>query len=675
MRRLALLLTLALLGCPSADSGAGAASAPASSGPVALVFAPGGRGFFDLPWPLDARRGPEGRPDLDGLPNPRGEAFLERIRRLAEVQPGFSPTGTISFRFDGPLRAPVDDPLASVTSSALAFVVDVDPRSPERGRRAPVHVALTERADSFRPAHLLQLLPVPGRGLRVNTTYAALVLRDLGDARGEPLALQPTLRALLAGETPPDAPSGPGGEALARAYAPLVAALPSLGLTPDDVAAATVFTTGDPTARLRRQVAHVSALPPLAPSEPLRARAAFEGFVALEGALDLPLYQDGSPPYLFWGGRQVTDAQGLPVKQGAARAPFQLSIPSGPMPPGGYPLYLYVHGTGGVEGQAIDRGRQPARDVAAPPGSGLARDAAAVGWATACVAGPFSPTRLGALAADGYLAYNFLNPVALRDNFAQMILEQVQFLRALLALRIDPALCPQSDASAAPDGVIRFDPARLVVGGQSLGSYLSGMLGALLPDWKGVILSGAGGSWVEFAFSPRVPFRLIALVEALALPLGERLDRFHPMIMAFDLACGPADNTHYLRHLVREPLEGQRAPHVLVVEGHDDLQVGTNLQRALALAIGVDFVGDDPGPAPEHQVVPVLPWGGLARLSYPAGANRRRPDGSPLTALMVRYAEDGITEGHHVVFQLERPRAQLRDFLQAVAAGEAPTVR
>src|SRR5690606_34857453 len=116
---------------------------------------------------------------------------------------------------------------------------------------------------------------------------------------------------------------------------------------------------------------------------------------------------------------------------------------------------------------------------------------------TGCVAGPFSPTRLGALAADGYLAYNFLNPVALRDNFAQMVLEQVQFLRALLALRIDPALCPQSDASAAPDGAIRFDPARLVVGGQSLGSYLSGMLGALLPDWQGVILSGAGGSWVE----------------------------------------------------------------------------------------------------------------------------------------------------------------------------------
>ncbi len=668
-RGLLLLLPWVLLGCPRASEPSPPA---ATAGAVSrAVFDPAGQGFFDLPWPLAARRDPQGRPDLTGLPNPRGEVFLERIRLLGQVQEGFSPTGTVSVRFDAPLRAPADDPLATLSSASPVFLVDVDPTSPERGRRQPVHVAVTERADAFRPAHLLQLLPVPGRGLRANTTYAAVVRTDLGAGDGRALGQHPTLATLLAGGVP----AGARGEALARAFAPLVAALPDLGLASGDVAAATVFTTGDPTARLVRQAAHVRALPPLQPSEPLAVRDRFETFTALRGALDLPLYQDGAPPYLFWGGRQVTDEAGLPVQQGVARAPFQLSVPQGPMPAGGFPLYVYCHGTGGSSRQAIDRGRKEAKDATPPPGSGLARDAAAAGWGTACVAGPFSPERLGVLAADGYLAYNFLNAAALRDNFAQMILEQVHFLSALLALRIDPALCPGTDASAALDGKVRFDPDLLVVGGQSLGSYLSGMLGALLGDWDGVILSGAGGSWVDFAFSPRYPFELIRLVELLGLPLGERLDRFHPLIMAFDLACGPADNTHYLRHLVREPLPEQRPPHVLVVEGHDDLQVGTDLQRALALAIGVDLVGEDPGPTPEEQVAPALSWGGLARLDYPAGANRRAPDGTPRTVVMVRYPEDGVLEGHHVVFQLERPRGQLRDFLAAIAAGEAPQVR
>lgn len=58
---------------------------------------------------------------------------------------------------------------------------------------------------------------------------------------------------------------------------------------------------------------------------------------------------------------------------------------------------------------------------------------------------------------------------------------------------------------------MRFDPRLVVVGGQSLGSYLSGILAATVPDWKGAILTGAGGSWVEFGFGPKDPIDLTLL--------------------------------------------------------------------------------------------------------------------------------------------------------------------
>src|SRR5207302_1586817 len=114
----------------------------------------------------------------------------------------------------------------------------------------------------------------------------------------------------------------------------------------------------------------------------------------------------------------------------------------------GFPLYFWVHGTGGNASQVIDRGRMPAPNIEPPLGSGIASNVAPVGWATACAAGPLSPTRIGFLSAQGYIAYDFFNPVAMRDNFAQMILEMVLFRRLLLDLRIDPALCPGTDASA-----------------------------------------------------------------------------------------------------------------------------------------------------------------------------------------------------------------------------------
>lgn len=650
-------------------------TAPANlaTGP-ALVLDPGAQpaAFFDLPWPSDARLLPGGGPDTAGLPNPLGKDFIRRIYELGATDAkGFSPSGVVWLRFDAPITAPVDDPLLSVAPDSPVFVVDIDPTSSQRLTRRPVHAQVTTSASSYRPANLLQLLPVPGIALRPKTTYAAIVLRRLG-APGTPfLGQAPALTELLAGR----APAGVRGAALQQAYAPLARALVDLRLHPDDIAAATVFTTGDPAESLLKQVAHVAASPALRPSEPLVTRDVYPTFTALKSAFSAPAYQEGVPPYV-WGGRQVVDAQGLPVAQRHERAELQLSVPKGRMPATGFPLYFYCHGTGGLASQAIDRGRVTAPDGTPAPGTGIASIIAPVGWATACMAGHMSPGRIGLLSADGYAAYNVLNAVAMRDNFVQMVLEHVHFRNLLLALRIDPALCPGTDASASPDGKVFFDPRLVVVSGQSLGSYLTGMLAGSVDDaWAGAVLSGAGGSWVEFGFGPKDPFDLQVMLEALTVPRGEKLDRFHPVVMAFDLAVGRADNTHYVRRLHRDAPPGRKPPHILVVEGHADAQVPTNLQRALVLAIKADLAGNEAAPLVQDQVAPVLPWGGQRQLPYPLGGNLTLPTGEARTCVVVRYPEDGIKDGHYVITQRDEPKRQVREFVDAIARGQVPIVR
>ena len=662
---------------PTATSGGGGGSvappqrqAPANlhTGPELVLDASGAGGFFDSPWPSDARRLPSGAPDLRGLPNPRGAAWIDRVYALTAETAGFSPSGTISFRFDAAVNRPAQDPLAALAPDAAVQLVDVDPRSPERLRRHPLHVGLTARADSFRPEHLLQVLPVPGLPLRPRTTYAAIVLRKLG-APGTPwLGQHPDLTALLAGQTP----AGAQGPALRLAVEPLLSALAALQLHPDDVAAATVFTTGDPTELLIRQAKHLDAQPALQPTA-LRVRDLYPEFTALIGSWSPPQFQRGTPPYALGGGEQIKDAQGLPLVQRVDTAELQLSVPKGRMPAAGFPLYLYVHGTGGLASQAIDRGAMPAPNVDPPLGSGIASYVGPAGWATACSAGPLSPGRIGVLSADGYAAYNVFYPAAMRDNFGQMVLEMVLFRRLLLNLRIDPALCPGTDASASPDGKVGFDPSKVVVGGQSLGSYLSGILAAAVPGWSGAVLTGAGGSWVEFAFGPKDPFDLSLVIQLLVVPPGETLDRFHPLIMAFDLALGPADNMHYVKRILRDPLPGHTPPHVLVIEGHADLQVPCGLQRALCLAAGADLGGSDPAPTPDEQVAPVLPWGGGAVLPWPISENRLLPDGTRRTAVIARYLPD-FREGHYVSVQRPEPKRQIREFVEALGRGQAPVI-
>jgi hypothetical protein len=165
------------------------------------------------------------------------------------------------------------------------------------------------------------------------------------------------------------------------------------------------------------------------------------------------------------------------------------------------------------------------------------------------------------------------------------------------------------------------------------------------------------------------------MIEKLALSPKEKLDRFHPILSVFDTALGPADNVHHLVRLLRDPVPGAIAPHVLTIQGQHDQQTPANTQRAHILALGADLLGPDVGNGPAERIEQVLPWGGLRQLLVPSGGNRVVPGQGSRTALVLRTDADPVLEDKHsVAFQLDSVKERVVKFLDDVRAGRTPVV-
>lgn len=651
----------------AADGGDTAVDA-GESGPVELVFeANTESNFFDRPFPLETRRTADGSPDVEGFPNPRRTTLIQDFQDTVGDRDGFSPSAPIWLRFTGPLDPSLfPTPAQSITAESPILLVNVDPASPDVGKLTPVRIQQTDAAgDSYRPPRLLSVLPVPGHNLDESTTYALVVRDTIGTGDPErPLRVNDTLASLLT--------SASAGTPESMAFGPLRAWMAEAGVDAGSVVGATVFRTGDVTGEVARWVEWAGEQPADAPTGELTRTTVMDEYCAYEGVWDAPQFQDGVAPFTAEGGVLQVDGDGLPVVQGTQPAPFVIAVPKTAMPAEGFPLLFYVNGTGGLARQILDRGISTETELP-PPGTGPAQNLARRGIGVSGIAGPLTPERIGPEASnDGYILYNFINPRGMRDNFAQAMIEHTMFRRLVLSLRIDPTTCAGVDASAAGDGMVRYDPAKVAIMGQSLGSYLSGMLAATDPGYRGAVLTGAGGSWIEFAFGPTDPIYLADAVGLLlGLPVTESLDVFHPVIALFDLGVGPADNTHYVGGIHETLRAGHEARHLLVIEGFEDDNIPENLQRALLGRVGVDLVGDDVG---TERVLDAIELAGGTQLAGPVTANRLASDGTPVTAGVVRHLPDRPQGGHYVTFQLEAPKHQYGCFLETLFAAGTPTI-
>ena len=602
--------------------------------------------FWELPYPSDLRLTAEGRPQLASFPNPRGLPLLETFRQLAMERRGFPALPVAYFRFSAPLDKGAQGVLLDLAAQAVL-----------------PSVSELLQPDDYVPQNLLAVAPRQGFVLRPGRQYAVVVLRQARDAQGALLGVPPALDQLLQGV----APEAALGVAARDLYAPLPAALRKAGIDPADVAAATVFTTGDVVAETAAMSAALQARYAVSVAS-LTLDPAYNPLACvLHGGVTYPQFQKGAPPFNT-DGLFVPGPDGLPQKQRDEVAPVTLVIPRTLMPAAGYPLALYFHGSGGASHDVIDNGPTLVLNGPMQQGTGPGYILAMHGIASAGSALPVNPERLPGAAETAYL--NFQNLPAMRDTFRQGIVEQRLFLDALLKLQLPPALLSGCTGAALPPGqaAFHFDAASVVAQGQSMGGMYTNLISAVEPRIRAAVPTGAGGFWTYFILVTHLHDALPQLV-SLLLYAGQPIRFMHPALSLIETAWEPADPFVSMPRLGLRPLPGHPVRPVYEPVGKDDRYFPTPLYDAVALAYGHEEAGSVQWSSMQDALK-------LARLDgllqYPVAQNRTSENGAPYTGVVVQYLGDGIEDPHAIYRQLDAVKYQYGCFLETfLATGKA----
>jgi hypothetical protein len=629
--------------------------------------------FFDFPWPSDLRLSASGAPDLTGVANPTLSQVFEGLRKIAQQRAGFPVVPVAWFRFTADLapRAPMDVIAADPSSPIL--LVDVDPASSTRGKLLPT-IAETIASDTYVPDGVLAVGPRPGVVLEPKHRYAYVVLRSANDANGAALGVAPALATALAG----------GSDPVAALYAVVPPALKAAGVDASQVAAATVFTTGDVVRDLSDLSTKVLGVYTVDLTNVAVDPVVQDGnarFCELQAQVSYPQFQVGSPPY-DTDGLFAFDPNGMPVKQGDQVAPVTITLPKQAMPAGGFPLIAYFHGTGGVSTAIADRGPwRPETDTAQcpagqaldswnsvtgcnTPGQGPGWVMAPRGFAMAASALPVNPQRWPAGQNSNLPEYlNINNVAATRDIFRQGVLEQRLFFDALRRLTIAPSVVSACTGLSLPPGEnayhFRDDP--LLAQGQSMGAMYANMISAVEPRIKAVVPTGSGGYWSYFIlqtqFFPNIKGDL-----GLLLGLRGSFSHLHPAMHVVQIALEPVDPIVFMPRLGRDPLPGHPVRQVYEPHGQGDSYFPTGVQDACAMAYGNKQAGETVWPTMQ----PALALESLdGILPYSVSNDVASRAGGAYTGVVVQYQGDGVYDPHAIYSQLDSVKYQYGCFFQS----------
>lgn len=624
-----------------------------------------GEAFFDAPFPSDVRVDADGTPSYAGFPNKNGATIVTQLLTLADARRGAPMMPIAYFRFTRalPPRAAAD--VIAPGADAPILLVDVDPDSPERGDLVPV-VATTFTPDDFAPAYLLGVAPRPGFVLAPDTTYAVVVRTAAAPGFARPAAIAD----LAAGRVP----AGARGAATAAAYAPLWPTLDELGIPADDVLTATVFTTGDETAVMYARseairAAHDAVITNLH-VDPVDGNHTAPGaaYCELVGEVTFPQFQTGNAPYNASGsGVFVLDGSGAPTVQAMMTVPITITIPAGPMPTGGWPLYQFFHGSGGLSSGVVDLGKTLTPTGEPIVGEGPAFVVARYGIASASSALPINPERF--VGASDYEYLNLRNLIAFPYTFQQGVYEQRLLLDALLALQIPAATlatCRGTDTT-----VHRFDAAKLVAGGQSMGGMYTNLFGAVEPRVGALVPTGAGGFWSMMILDTGLVDGARGLLASLFQTRAEELTFLYPGMSLLAAGWEIAEPGLAMARLGRRPLPGLPVHHVYEPVGKDDIYFPTIVYDAAALAYGNRQAGDEKWPGTQAALA-LDGLGGLA--TYPVSNNVRSPDGIDHTRVVVQFESDGIVDSHYIYRQLDEVKHQYACFFDSYLRTGTPVV-
>ncbi len=613
--------------------------------------------FFDFPYPSDVRLNAEGGPDSTGFPNPEENVQIKSIVNIVGKRKGFPVTPVAYFRFSEAVTKGDLNKVIAGSKDASVMLIDIDQSSKKWGTLYPV-VAVQLLPGTYVVKNTLAVSVYPGVVLEPKRKYAFVVMQSYQDANGKLLGIPLVLNQLKMGETP----QGSMGQKLQTLYQPLWKTLEKIGVESKGVAAATVFTTGETVAEMEKiSLALKKKYKPeitdlkLDPDDGDHPR-----FCELLGKIVQPQFQKGIPPFNKEG-LFVFDKDGVPIKQREKELPVVITIPKKPMPADGYPLMMYVHGSGGLSSQGVDRGKQTAPGGPNKKGEGPAHVVAAFGVGTVTTAMPVNPERVKGASAIAYI--NIQNLAAFRDLFRQGVIEARILLDAMLRLRIDPKVLASCKGATLPKGEThyRFSNKRLTLMGQSMGAMYTNMIGAVEPRFRAVLPTGAGGFWSFFVFHSNVSLLKEPLVRSL-MQSREVLTYVHPAMHMFQTAIEGSEPLVYIPHLARRPLPGHEPRHIFQPVGQSDSYFKEAVLDVLALAYGNQQAGKEIWPELQKRLK-VMGRDGFAK--YPIKLNRTSEGGKKFTGVVAQYVPDTISKsGHYVAFQLDEVIHQYSCFLK-----------
>lgn len=628
----------------------------------------GSEDFWASPFPGEHRRLPDGRIDVADFPVRARSSITVVLRDAAAQQTGFGTTTPVFF----PLTAAIDPsslPAATDAPSigAPVFLMDVDPDSPDRGRLAPVIGRFLLDAGPYGTPNMLAILPVQGRPLRPDTMYAAVVTSALQLADGGTLEPASYVTAIARGEIP----TGLSGDALA-AFRDAHASLLELGVPGDGIIAFSAFRTGDPTAVFDRALSGARENGEGITLSDFDAPEIYDAYCAYHAVATVPVYQEGEPPYATEGGRWILDSAGAPVLQHEETANVWVTVPRRAMPTDGFPAAVLVRTGSGADRPLMERGPRDASGTS-PRGTGLGLQFAEAGFIGVSIEGPHGGSRNVSGGDEQFIVFNIQNVFALRDNLRQSALELALLVDTLPEIDLDPSLCP--DVSTVDDAPVRIDGRSLALVGHSMGASIAPLTAAFEPRYRAMIVSGAGASWSENILYKLSPIPTRGLANTLVGYASETamINDADPMLSLLQWAGEEADAQVYAPLMIASPRIGSPR-HVLMFQGIEDTYIPPPIANALTLALEIDVGGTlrDREWTSREGWLPIeslLPLTGRSVISLPATANL---DGGT-TAVVVQFEEDGIQDGHEVMWQRSDARELVRCFLIGLAGG-TPTV-
>ncbi len=608
------------------DATADAPDETQNSGTLTPSYAADDSGFYAFPWPSDHRVTDDGSLDLGDFPESNNPFVDLYLGVLTEFVHGFATVPVIYVRFDTPLPEAIPEPSETLAADSSIQLINL---SEGCDQRIPVESVFEEEGDAFVDEGVLSIAPVPGFVLEPVTSYALVVTTTFGSEAGYVTATPSLFAEALAGSS--------SDQALNDSLAPLRDCLDGAGLTSEEIAVATVFTTQDPTEELIAMRA--VAVDPDATQAPTVSNWAIDDDASISGqtatytgTFESPIFQRGQSPYNSGGGVEY-DSDGLPRIQRYEEVPFIITFPENREPP--FPVFIWEDGTGAT----LDS------FVTSPITRLLLRE----GIAIASFEAQFHGQRASTGADPTTHTFNYLNPESGRTVLRQQVVDTAYFVRLL------------REGLDGLEGLPELNTDRLIYGGQSQGALVGAIAAGVETEIAAYALNGIGGYLSITIVDRKDPIDINAQIQGI-LGLSRPLTRFHPLVALAQMGGEVSDTLSYASRW-RGWQEHTEGSNLLLINGMLDVTTPTRSLNAITIAGSVTPI--DPA---GWDVDPFGVWD-MEAQSLPLSGNTSAVDGSSLTIATIL---DG-SQGHYTIYNIEEARLRAVNFWSTAVDG-IPTI-